>query len=152
VRKHRAPSAISADELLWRYAYVLGNVPTSTADRAYAAAFDRLPAPQRERVTAELAGLVSLPERVPLAADPGAFAVFMRNLAARDALIRAPSAGVLAAAFITSAPVIDYFTTGIGSVSIDQHPPWIHELAGHETAPIDAGAPSRREGTRFAAW
>lgn len=152
MRKHRAPNAISADELLWRYAYVLGNVPTSIADRAYAAAFDRLSAPQREQVTAELAGLVPVPESAPSDADPGAFAVFMRNLAARDALIRAPSAGVLAAAFVTSAPVVAYFTTGIGSVSIDEHPPWIHELAGHETAPIDAGAPSRRQGIHFGAW
>ncbi|GAA4349233.1 hypothetical protein GCM10023087_14690 [Microbacterium rhizosphaerae] len=32
VRKHDAQTAISADEQLWRYAYVLGNGPASIAD------------------------------------------------------------------------------------------------------------------------
>lgn len=151
MRKHRAASPISADELLWRYAYVLGNVPTSIADKAYAAAYGRMPPAERERLVDELLAMLSGTDAAPAAADPEAFALFMRNLAARDAFVRAPSAGILAAAFITSAPVVAYFTTGIGSVSIDQHPPWIHELAGHETAPIDAGG-NHPKGVTFGPW
>ena len=66
----------------------------------------------------------------------------MRDLRARYAIVTVPGAAVLAAAFVGSPPVVAYFTTGTGSVSIDQQPPWLHALAGHETAPIDAGRAS----------
>jgi hypothetical protein len=73
--------------------------------------------------------------------DAEAFAVLMSDLHARVAVAGIRHAGALAGAFIASPPIIAYFTTGAGSVSIDQQPPWVHELAGHVTAPIDAGRP-----------
>jgi hypothetical protein len=148
VRKHRGHVALSADEQIWRYAYVLGNVPSSIADRAYAAAFTRLSVAQREDLVDELLALMPAAEGEPSVTDPEAFAVFMRDLQSRNALVRVRGASAFAAEFVASRPVVAYFTVGTGSVEIDQHPPWIHELAGHETAPFDAGG-SHRHGARF---
>jgi hypothetical protein len=78
--------------------------------------------------------------------DPEAFATLMRDLHARHAVVTVPGAAALAAAFVASPPIVVYFTSGAGSVSIDQQPPWLHELAGHETAPIDGGRISHHKG------
>lgn len=139
MKRRNAKQLISEDEQIARYAYVLGNVPAVIADRGYVAAFQRLAPPQRERLMNGLRE--QLPDGIqePASDDPEAFATLMRNLHARHALVTAPGAAALAAAFVTSPPIIAYFTTGAGSVAIDQHPPWLHELAGHETAPKDAG-------------
>ncbi|MEU1970936.1 hypothetical protein ABZ477_04735 [Microbacterium sp. NPDC019599] len=139
MKRRHAKQLISEDEQIARYAYVLGNVPAAIADRGYAAAFQRLAPPQREHLMIGLRE--QLPADMPETAsdDPEAFAILMRNLHARLAIVTTGGAGALAAAFVTSPPIVAYFTTGAGSVAIDQHPPWLHELAGHETAPIDAG-------------
>ncbi|MFH8253000.1 hypothetical protein ACH3VR_21720 [Microbacterium sp. B2969] len=135
-----------------RYAYVLGYVPGSIADRAYAAAFDRLSAAQREAIVGELLSQIPGASEQPAPSDPETFAVFMRDLYAREAFVRVAGAPALAAAFVASPPVVTYFTSGTGSVSIDQHPPWVHELAGHETAPIDGGTVNHRKGVNTGIW
>ncbi len=139
MKRRNAKHLISEDEQIARYAYVLGNVPAAIADKAYSGAFQRLAAPQRERLMHGLHEQLPAGRQETASDDPEAFATLMRNLHARHALVTAPGAAALAAAFVTSPPIVAYFTTGAGSVAIDQHPPWLHELAGHETAPIDAG-------------
>lgn len=143
MKRGHAKHAISDDEQIARYAYVLGNLPAALADRAYAAAFGRLSMAQREQILSGVRAELPAGEGTTDADDPEAFALLMRNLHARLAIVTAPGAAALAAAFVTSPPVVAYFTTGAGSVAIDQQPPWLHELAGHETAPRDAGWPSR---------
>jgi hypothetical protein len=139
VKRLRAQHAISEDEQIGRYAYALGNVPASVADKAYAAAFARLSAAQRQEIVSQLhSQLPDVPEQ-PASDDPEAFAVFMRGLSSRDALVRVSGIGTFAAEFVASPPIVAYFTAGTGSVTIDQQPLWVQELAGHETAPIDAG-------------
>ena len=137
---------ISDDEQIARYAYVLGNVPAGVADTAYAAAFQRLPAAQREQIVSELRKQLPAGSQEAVPDDPEAFATLMRDLHARHAIVTVPGAAALAAAFVTSPPIVAYFTSGAGSVSIDQQPPWLHELAGHETAPIDGGRISHHKG------
>ncbi|GAA3631078.1 hypothetical protein GCM10022200_12420 [Microbacterium awajiense] len=143
MKRGHAKHVIGEDEQIARYAYVLGNVPSAVADRAYAAAFGRLSPAQQEQITSGLRD--RLPEgavgTTPL--DCEAFATSMRSLHARHAIVTTPGAAALAAAFVASPPIVAYFTTGAGSVGIDEQPPWLHELAGHETAPKDAGWPSR---------
>ncbi len=134
---------ISEDEQIARYAHVLGNVPTAVADRAYAAAYQRLTQAQREQIVSGLRDLLPASAIGTTPHDCEAFATLMRSLHARLAIVTAPGAAVLAAAFVASPPIVAYFTTGAGSVGIDEQPPWLHELAGHETAPKDAGWPSR---------
>jgi hypothetical protein len=152
VKKRRIPPVISDDELIARYAYVLGNVPTSVADQAYAAAFTRLGSTNRQDIVRELGALLPVAPHERVADDPEAFAVLMRDLFARDALVRIRGAGTIAAEFIASPSIVAYFTVGAGSVTIDQQPPWIHHLAGHETAPIDGGRMQHRRGVNSGEW
>lgn len=152
MKKHRTRRSISSDEQLARYAYVLGNVPASVADKAYAAAYAQMSAAQRDALLGELRS--QLPDGPDAASpvDAQAFAAHMRDLHWRSALVGVDSAHILADEFVHSPPIVAYFTVGAGSVTIDQHPPWIHEMAGHETAPIDSGRMHHRQGVNSGEW
>ncbi|WP_106815723.1 hypothetical protein [Microbacterium timonense] len=152
MKRRHEQHAISDDEQIARYAHVLGNIPTSVADKAYAAAFARLSVAQREEIVDRLREQLPVAPEEPASIDPYAFATLMRDLHARYALTDVPGAAALATAFVTSPPVVAYFTTGAGSVSIDHQPPWLHDLAGHETAPIDGGRAHHRPGTKGDEW
>lgn len=135
----RAQHPISEDEQIGRYAYVLGNVPTKVADDAYAAAFARLSETQRREILGQLRSQFPVGPQAPASDDPEAFALLMRDLRSRDALVRVSGVGTFAAEFVSSPPIVAYFTAGVGSVTIDQQPLWVQELAGHEAALHDAG-------------
>ncbi len=66
--------------------------------------------------------------------------------------MRIDGIGAFAAEFAASAPIVAYFTSGAGSVTVDHQPLWVQKLAGHETAPIDAGRRDRRHEPNFLAW
>ncbi|KRA23307.1 hypothetical protein ASD65_01885 [Microbacterium sp. Root61] len=146
MKRRHEQQAISEDEQIARYAYLLGNVPASIADKAYAAAFARLSAAQRPELLGQLRSQLPVAPKEPASDDPEAFAVFMRDLYARDALVRVRGAGAFAAEFVASPPIVAYFTAGAGSVAMEQQPLWVQELAGHETAPIDGGRMHHRHG------
>lgn len=152
MKRRHEQHALSEEEQIARYAYVLGNVPASVADRAYAAAFARLAAPQRQEFLSRLRSQLPDAPSEPTSDDPDAFALLMRDLHARDALVRTRGADVLAAEFVESPPIVAYFTTGAGSVAIDQQPLWLQELVGHETAPIDGGRTHHRHGVDSGGW
>lgn len=152
MKKSQTQRAISDEERIARYAYVLGNVPSGVADRAYAAAFTRLSPTQQDEIVGQLHARLPVPPQEPAPDDPNAFARLLRDLHARDALVGIPLAARLAAEFLTSPPVVAYFTTGAGSVTMDQQPPWIHALAGHETAPLDGGRMHHRRGPDVGEW
>ena len=139
MKRRHAQHAISEDEQIGRYAYVLGNVPANVADKAYSAAFARLSATQRQEILGQLRSQFPVAPQVPASDDPEAFAVFMRDLRSRDALVRVSGVGAFAAEFVASPPIVAYFTAGVGSVTIDQQPLWVQELASHEAALNDAG-------------
>src|SRR4051812_657792 len=88
VMKRPAQHPMSEDELVGRYAYVLGNVPASVADKAYAAAFTTLSATQRQDLVDELCSRLPGAPKKPASDDPEAFVALMRDLSARDALVR----------------------------------------------------------------
>src|SRR6478736_181864 len=118
VKKRHVQQAISEDEQIGRYAYVLGTVPANVADKAYAAAFARLSSPQRQEILGQLRSEFPVAPQVPASDDPEAFAVFMRDLRSRDALVRVSGVRTFAAEFVASPPVVAYFTAGVGSVTI----------------------------------
>ena len=152
MKRRHTQRAISEDEQIARYAYVLGNVPASVADKAYAAAFARFSPEQRETIVGALRSQLPVAPQDAASDDPETFAVLMRDLQSRVALVQIRDAGAVAAAFVASPPIVAYFTSGAGSVTIDQHPPWVHELAGHETAPIDGGRSHHRPGVNTGEW
>lgn len=139
MKRRQASHPISEEEQIARYAYVLGNVPRAVADRAYASAFTRLSAAEQIEIVCQLRSELPVEPQEPASDDPHAFAMLMRNLHARIAVVRLPLAGRLAAEFVESPSIVAYFTTGAGSVTMEQQPPWIHAMAGHVTAPIDGG-------------
>ena len=150
--KRRHPQiAISDEEQIGRYAYLLGNIPTSVADKAYAAGFARLSTAEREEVLTQMIPAMPVaPQEVP--DDPESFGMLMRDLHARLAIMNIPAAPTIAAAFATSPPIVAYFTAGVGSVDIDRQPLWVQDLAGHETAPIDGGGMHHRQGVNSGVW
>lgn len=151
MKRRQAPHAITEDEQWARYAYVLGNVPASVADKAFAAGFARLPLSQREVIVDELrAQLPTAPANA--ADDPQVFAVLMRDLHARAAVVGISAAAALAAEFVASPPIAAYFARGVGSVSIEHEPLWVQQLAGHEVAPIDSGRAHHRPGVNSGEW
>ncbi len=146
MKRPHSHRAISVDEQIGRYAYLLGNIPANVADKAYAAAFARLSASQRHELVGQLRSQLPDAPQEPASDDPEAFAVFMRDLRSRNALVRVSDVGIFAVEFVSSPPILAYFTAGVGSVTIDQQPLWVQELADHETAPIDAGRMHHRHG------
>lgn len=148
MRWRHAQHGISSDEQIARYAYVLGTVPASVADKAYAAAFSHLSTEQREDILGQLSAELPDAPQGPASVDPSGFAMVMRDLMARDALVRIRDGAVVAAAFVSSPPIVAYFTTGTGSLTMENQPPWIHQLAGHDTAPVDGGRTHHRYGLR----
>ncbi|MFD4958417.1 hypothetical protein [Microbacterium sp. NPDC058389] len=152
MKRRPAQRVITTDERLARYAYLLGNVPASVADKSFAAAFAGLSDLQRQNLLDELCSLLPIAPTRPRADDPAAFAVFMHDLYARDAFVRVSGADVLAASFIGSSPIAAYFTAGAGSVTIEHQPLWVQELVGHETAPIDSGRMHHRPGVNSGDW
>ena len=152
MKRRDAQHAISEDEQIGRYAYVLGNVPASVADKAYAAAFARLSPAQRQDIVGQLRSQLPVALLETASDDPEAFAVLMRDLRSRDALVRVSGVGAFAAEFAASPPIVAYFSAGAGSVSVDQQPLWVQQLAGHETAPIDAGRMQHRYGVNSGEW
>ena len=74
MKKPRQARPISHDEQIARYAYVLGNVPASVADKAFAAAFAQLSEAQRRVVLDELRAQVPAQAAAPTDPDPESFA------------------------------------------------------------------------------
>ncbi len=140
----RRAKPVSERELGERYAYLLGVLPYSVVDRAHATVLEHASPAVRDEVRA---GLKDAAEPGDLGAiEDASLAAAIGAALRRDPGLLSPLAPAIAAAFIVSAPVTAYFSTGVGSVTIDQQPPWVHELVAHEMAPIDATTVHHRLG------
>jgi hypothetical protein len=144
----RERQAVSEDEWIIRYGYLLSVLPQPVADRAHLAAFGGLSLTQREGLLEEIAPLLPDAWRAATSEDPEALATLMRDVLPRDAMQRSGIGGEVARRFIASAPVLAYFAVGVGSVTIDQQPLWVQELIHHESNPLDAGTMHHGKGPR----
>lgn len=133
--KRRQP-VLGDDEQRARYEYLVRVLPESVLEKAHIAALSDLTSDQRAAVVEVLRP--ALPADSPATAEPESLAAALRAAGPRDALMRAPRAASFAAHVIGTAPIAAYFTVGAGSVSIDDQPPWVQELAHHDGAPLDA--------------
>jgi hypothetical protein len=138
--------AVPDDELITRYGYLLSVVPQAVADRAHIAAFGQLSPTQREGLLEEIVPLLPVAWRAATSEEPDALATLMRDVLPRDVMLHSGIGGEVARRFIASGPVFAYFAVGVGSVTIDQQPLWVHELLHHESNPIDAGTMHHRKG------
>ena len=152
-RSHDKRRAASEDEQIARYRYLLEALPRTVVEGAHAAAFAELSVPQRHEVRDRLRPLLSDPAPPSASSDePAALAALVNDPQAREALLGSSVAGVVAAGFVASYPVAHYFDDGAGSVTIDQQPPWVQELVGHDSAPINAGTINHRKGVDSGHW
>lgn len=135
-----------------RYLHLIGLLPGSVSLKAHAAAFTDLSADQRIELLERLRGFVPEVERAAISEEPDMLATLVGHDEPRDAMMSTEFAGVVASRFVQSAPVAAYFTVGAGSVTIDEQPPWVSELAHHESVPIDAGNLNHQAGIDFKVW
>jgi hypothetical protein len=146
------PAAVSEAVLVARYLHLVELLPGSVILKAHHAAFTDLSMEQRTELAAALKTVGQESEHPDIADDPATLATLVGDAAPRDAMMRTELAGVVAPLFIHSAPVAAYFTVGVGSVTIDEQPPWVSELAHHESAPVDAGNVNHHAGIDFKIW
>jgi len=150
--KRHTRNTISEGELTARYEYLLGTLPHNVAEKAHASALAAMSAVQRRGILDCLLAPLAEEERERAADDPETLAALVGRPESRDAMRGAQDAGALALQFVTSPPIATYFSVGAGSVSIDQQPPWVQELAGHDSAPINAGTIHHRKGVNSGIW
>lgn len=144
--------AVSEEEQMKRYVYLLESLPRTVVEHAHAAAFAELSPAQRQEVSDVVGPLVSDAPGVSATSDSEVLAGLVRDPEPRAALLHADISRTVASLFVTSAAVVEYFTVGVGSVMIDERPPWVQELAGHDSAPIDAGTINHRRGVDSGMW
>ena len=144
VKRSRHEPPLSERELSERYAYLVDVLPDSIVVRAHVAVLEHVsPALRQEAITV----LREAQDRNGSdQVDDATLAAVISAAVRRDPALRDSLAPVLAAGFIEAAPVASYFSTGGGSVMIDQQPPWVQRLVAHDGAPIDSTAVHRRIG------
>ena len=167
-RRRRSPyRAVSDEEQMSRYVYLLGSLPTSVVEKAHAQAFKDLPRAKRRELFEELrpflaegeqaesddndllARLVRRAEerRARRAVDTGGAAPSGGESAALDprdgvdprALMM--SAGVMTVVahhFLLSTALTTYFTVGAGALLADQ-PAWVGDITGVEASAAGGG-------------
>ena len=142
----RKRQALSHDDLMTRYGYLLSVVPRGVADHAHVEVFGEFSQTQREGLLEEITPVLPEAWSATVSEDPQALATLMRDVLPRDVMLHSEIGGAVASRFIASAPVAAYFAAGAGSVDIDHQPAWVQELIGHESNPIDAGNMHHRKG------
>jgi len=142
--KGRHTPIVSETEQIARYNHLVEMLPRDVSFKAHAQAFAELSVDERTELLDRLRPLVAEAERDAALDEPDVLATLVRDAEPRDAMMRTGVAGVVASRFVHSAPVAAYFTVGVGSVTIDDQPPWVSELAHHELAPKDAGTTSHQ--------
>lgn len=150
--KGRQMPAVPEVEQIARYNRLVEMLPPSISVKAHAEAFGLLSVDQRTELLDRLRPLVPEAERDAASDEPDALATLVRDAEPRDAMMRTGIAGVVASGFVHSAPVAAYFTVGVGSVTIDDQPPWVSELAHHESVPKDAGTTSHQPQPDWGIW
>lgn len=166
-RRRRTPyAAVTEEERMSRYVYLLSTLPPSVVERAHEAAFRELPLQRRREMFEKLRPFMTEEERVREPQPAVLAGVFRRltpsggagtavrehdRIASRDSAradVERRAAelwpfddpllfAIVASHFITSATVVSYFTIGAGSIGIAGEPAWVGELGG---VPADAGA------------
>lgn len=137
-RGRQVPAVPEAVQIA-RYIHLIELLPGIVTLKAHAEAFTELSVNQRTELLDRLRPFAPETERDAASEGPDVLATLVRDAEPRDAMMHSAIAGLVASQFVHSAPVAAYFTVGVGSVTIDDQPPWVSELAQHESVPKDAG-------------
>lgn len=157
-RRRRAEpyAAVTDEERISRYLYLLGTLPPSVVENAHRTAFAELPPEKRREMFDELRPFMS-PEEQREAPEPSLLARVMGRAQANGSTTTAvldreatqagtrPDAGdqplgflfrnpvlvgLVAYQFLASQSLVAYFTVGAGSIGISGEPGWVGELGG----------------------
>lgn len=155
-RRRRRVDALTDEERIGRYVYLLNTLPASVIESAHAQAFRDLPPERRREMFEQLRPFMSDSERDAASDDPTVLAKLVRRAEERraeraartDAAHHATataeadprdavdsrsllmSSGVAVAVsqnFLLSAAVMTYWSAGAGSLAIASEPAWIGE-------------------------
>ncbi len=153
-RRKRRVAALTDEERIGRYVYLLNTLPASVIERAHAKAFADLPPERRREMFDELRPFMSDSERDAASDDPTVLAKLVRRAEERraqraagtDAATRATAtdqadprdavdsrglllssgvAVVVAQNFLLSTAVMSYWSAGAGSMIIGSEPAWV---------------------------
>jgi hypothetical protein len=152
MHKRGKASAVPPDEQMARYAYLLGTLPVGIAQKAHASAFAKLSVDQREALLDRLRTSVPVAEGDGSSSEPDALARMVGEAEPREAMLHSSVGPTVAASFTSSDAVVAYFTAGVGSVTIDDQPPWVSDLVGHDAAPVDGGRVNHFKGVNSGVW
>ena len=158
-RRRRRYAALSDEERIGRYVYLLNTLPAAVIESAHATAFKDLPAEQRRAMFEQLRPFLADTERDAASDDPTVLAKLVRRaeerrsqraagaaapaatmtadprdaVDPRELLTRSGVAGLVSQNFLLSAAVMTYFTAGGGSLAIASEPAWIGDTydSGH---------------------
>jgi hypothetical protein len=165
-RRKRRYAALTDEERMGRYVYLLNTLPASVIEKAHAAAFRDVPADRRRAMFEQLRPFLSDAEQDAAADDPTVLARLFRRAeerraqraqdagsgADRDArddidprtlLTSSGVAAVVSQNFLLSAVVVTYFSSGAGSLAIASEPAWVGDT-------YDPGTSSAFDGGGFA--
>jgi hypothetical protein len=141
-RRRKAPyAALSDEERIARYVYLLGTLPASVIESAHAAAFKDLPAERRREMFEQLRPFMSDAERNATSDDPKVLAKLVRRAEVADPRAFLRDSGVMALValnFVHSQAVSSYFLFGAGSLVLSDEPAWIGEMVDPGMTGVDA--------------
>ncbi|WP_157536885.1 hypothetical protein [Microbacterium sp. Root180] len=155
-RRRRRVAALTDEERIGRYVYLLNTLPASVIEGAHASAFKDLPAQRRREMFDQLRPFMAESERNAASDDPSVLAKLVRRAEERraqreagaDASTVATAVGeadprdavdsrrllldngvaiVVAQNFLLSAAVMSYWSVGGGSLAIAAEPAWVGE-------------------------
>ncbi|MGC5221796.1 hypothetical protein ACPW96_04245 [Micromonospora sp. DT81.3] len=156
-RRKKAPyEALSDEERMSRYLYLLNTLPPSVIERAHESAFRDVPLARRQEMFEQLRPFMSEEEQKQ-AAEPELLARLVRRaeerraqsaesasgteqerepartttqLAAPEFLTQNGLMALVAYNFLLSSAVTSYFTVGAGSLGLAGEPDWVGDMAG----------------------
>ncbi|MEI3866518.1 hypothetical protein V6S02_05390 [Microbacterium sp. CCNWLW134] len=162
-RRRRAPyRAVTEEEQISRYVYLLNTLPASVIESAHATAFRDLPLERRRAMLAELRPFLRDDERQDADAEPCLLATLVRRAEQyrseradgrmtpeagdprqtadpRSILMSAGVMTVVAQQFLLTQAVTAYFTVGAGSLMLAEQPGWLVDTVDPTAASVDAG-------------
>lgn len=153
-RRRRRFEALSDEERIGRYVYLLNTLPASVIESAHAAAFKDVPPERRREMFEQLRPFLSEKEQGAASDDPSVLAKLVRRaeerraersgasspatgvaptgiadprdaVDSRELLMTSGMAGMVSQNFLMSAAVVTYFSAGGGSVGIAAEPAWV---------------------------
>ncbi|WJL95440.1 hypothetical protein QSU92_16150 [Microbacterium sp. ET2] len=161
-RRRRAPyRAVTEEEQISRYVYLLNTLPAAVIESAHATAFRDLPLERRREMLAELRPFLNDAERRDAEAEPGLLATLVRRAEhyrrersdglmtpegadsweaadPRSILMSAGVMTVVAQQFLLTQAVTAYFTVGAGSLMLAEQPGWLVDTVDPTAGSVDA--------------